>query len=67
MLQQRQVIKLKTRGADGKPTWAYRYRGDGRGSSRPQVGRFASQGEALQALRVALERGCITAMGGSHR
>jgi len=56
MAQQRQVFKLKTRGADGKPTWAYRYRVDGRGSARPQVGGFASQGEALQALKVALER-----------
>ena len=51
-----QVLKLKTRGADGKPTWAYRYRVDGRGSARPQVGGFATQGEALQALHVALER-----------
>jgi integrase len=56
MVQQGQVLKLKTRGADGKPTWAYRYRLDGRSSARPQVGRFASQGEALQALQVALER-----------
>jgi integrase len=56
MLQQGQVLKLKTRGADGKPTWAYRYRVDGRGSARPQMGGFASQGEALQALQVALER-----------
>lgn len=56
MLQQGQVLKLKTRGADGKPTWAYRYRVDGRGSARPQMGGFMSQGEALQALQVALER-----------
>jgi integrase len=56
MLQQGQVLKLKTRGADGKPMWAYRYRVDGRGSARPQIGGFASQGEALQALQVALER-----------
>jgi integrase len=54
--QQGQVIKLKTRGADGKLLWAYRYRVDGRGSARPQVGGFASQGEALQALKIALER-----------
>jgi hypothetical protein len=45
-----------TRGADGKPTWAYRYRVEGRGSARPQVGGFASQGDALQGLQVALER-----------
>jgi integrase len=56
MAQQGQVFKLKTRGADGKPTWAYRYRVDGRGSARPQVGGFASQGEALHALQVDLER-----------
>jgi hypothetical protein len=56
MAQQGQVFKLKTRGADGKPTWAYRYRARGRGSVRPQVGGFASQGEALQSLQVALER-----------
>ena len=56
MGQQGQVLKLKTRGTDGKPMWAYRYRVDGRGSPRPQVGGFASQGQALQALQVALER-----------
>ena len=56
MAQQGQVFKLKTRGPDGKPTWAYRYRVDGRGSPRPQVGGFASQGEATQALQAALER-----------
>jgi integrase len=56
MAQQGQVFKLKASGADGKPTWAYRYRLDGRGSARPQVGGFSTQGEALQALRVALER-----------
>jgi integrase len=56
MAQQGQVLKLKTRGADGKPTWAYRYRVDGRGSARLQVGGFATQGEASQALQAALER-----------
>jgi hypothetical protein len=56
MLQQGQVLRLNTRGVTGKPTWAFRYRVDGRGSARPQVGGFASQGEALQALQVALER-----------
>jgi hypothetical protein len=56
MAQQGQVFKMRTRGADGKPTWAYRYRVDGRGSARPQVGGFASQGEAVHALKVALER-----------
>jgi hypothetical protein len=33
-----------------------RYRLDGRGSVRPRVGGFATQGEALQALQIALER-----------
>jgi hypothetical protein len=56
VVQQGQVLKLRTRGGDGKPRWAYRYRVDGRGSARPQVGGFASQGEAMQALQVALER-----------
>jgi integrase len=56
MTQQGQVFKLKTSGAHGKPLWAYRYRLDGRGSARPQVGGFASQGEAMQALTIALER-----------
>jgi hypothetical protein len=56
MVQHGQMLKLKTRGADGKPTWAYRYRVDGRGSARPQVGGFTSQGEALQALKAELER-----------
>lgn len=56
MAQQGQVFKLNTRRADGKPTWAYRYRIDGRGSARPQVGGFASQGEALRALKIAFKR-----------
>src|SRR5213083_1599988 len=56
MAQQGRVFKLKTRGPGGKPTWAYRYRVDGRRSARPQVGGFASQGEATQALQAALER-----------
>ena len=38
MIQQGQVFKLKTKGADGQPLWAYRYRLEGRGSERPQVG-----------------------------
>jgi hypothetical protein len=54
--QQGQVFKPKTRGTEGKPLWAYRYRVGGRGSTRPQLGGFATQGEALQALQVALER-----------
>jgi hypothetical protein len=56
MTQQGHVFKLKTSGVDGKPRWAHRYRLDGRGSARPQVGGFASQGEAMQAVKIALER-----------
>jgi integrase len=56
MAQQGQVFKLKTSGADGKPRWAYRYRVDGRGSARPQVGGFATQTEAQEALQVEFER-----------
>ena len=66
MAQQGQVFKLKTRGADGKPMWAYRYRVDGRRSARPQVGGFATQGEATQALQPRWS-GCIAATGGSRR
>jgi hypothetical protein len=35
----RTVLKLKTRGADGKSTWAHRYRVDGRGSGTATGGR----------------------------
>jgi integrase len=50
------VFKLKAKGLDGQPLWAYRYRLEGRGSSRPQVGGFATRAEALDALRKVLER-----------
>ena len=66
MAQQGQVFKLKTRGPCGKPTWAYRYRVDGRRSARPQVGGFATQGEATQRCKPRLS-GCIAATGGSRR
>ena len=49
MIQQGQVFKLKTRGADGRWLWAYRYRLEGRGSTRPQVGGFATREEAEKA------------------
>ena len=58
MVQQGQVFKLKAKGADGKPLWAYRYRLDGRRSTRPQVGGFVSQAEAERALRKTLDRLC---------
>lgn len=56
MIQQGQVFKLKARSVDGQPLWAYRYRLEGRGSARPQVGGFASRTEAQRALHKALER-----------
>ncbi len=56
MIQHGQVFKLKTKGADGEPLWAYRYRLEGRGSERPQVGGFATREEAKKALRKVLDR-----------
>ncbi|MGH3037225.1 MAG: hypothetical protein ACRDMU_08585 [Gaiellaceae bacterium] len=55
-MQQGQVFKLKAKGADGEPLWAYRYRLEGRGSARPQVGGFASRAEAQKALAKELAR-----------
>ena len=46
MIQQGQVFKLKAKAADGQPLWAYRYRLEGRGSARPQLGGFATRAEA---------------------
>src|SRR5438105_1459794 len=34
MIQQGQVFKLKAKGVDGQPLWAYRYRLEGRASMR---------------------------------
>jgi hypothetical protein len=34
MIQQGQVFKLKAKGVDGQPLWAYRYRLEGRTSTR---------------------------------
>src|SRR5581483_8729366 len=56
MIQQGQVFKLKTKGPDGQPLWAYRYWLEGRGSERPQVGGFATREEAEKALRRVLDR-----------
>jgi hypothetical protein len=56
VFQHGQVFKLKTAGADGQPLWAYRYRVEGRGSGRPQVGGFATRAEAEKALRKVLDR-----------
>jgi hypothetical protein len=56
VIQHGQVFKLKTKGADGQPLWAYRYRFEGRGSARPQMGGFASRAEVEAALRKVLDR-----------
>jgi hypothetical protein len=56
MWQQGQVFKLKAKGREGQPLWAYRYRLEGRGSVRPQVGGFATRSEALKALEKVLAR-----------
>jgi hypothetical protein len=56
MWQQGQVFKLKAKGVDGQPLWAYRYRLEGRGSGRPQVSGFATRGDALKALEKVLAR-----------
>jgi hypothetical protein len=56
VIQQGQVFKLKSKAADGQPLWAYRYRLEGRGSVRPQVGGFASRADAVKALEKVLER-----------
>src|SRR5438876_2698815 len=56
MWQQGQVFKLKAKGVDGQALWAYRYRLEGRGSARPQVGGFASRAEAKKALQKVVER-----------
>jgi len=50
------VFKLRAKGADGHPLWAYRYRVEGRGSARPQVGGFATRADALRALEKVLAR-----------
>jgi hypothetical protein len=51
MIQQGQVFKLRAKGADDEPLWAYRYRDAGRGSARRQVGAFARK-----ALHKVLDR-----------
>jgi hypothetical protein len=56
MIQHGQVFKLKTKGPEGQPLWAYRYRLEGRGSERPQVGGFATRAEAEKALRKVIDR-----------
>ncbi len=55
MLQQGQLFKLKTSGADGKSLWAYRYRAGGRDAKRVQRGGFATERDARDALERAVE------------
>jgi hypothetical protein len=55
-VQQGQVFKLKSKASEGRSLWAYRYRLEGRGSKRIQVGGFASQAEAQRALEKVLTR-----------
>src|SRR4051812_41134892 len=56
MWQQGRVFKLRVKGRDGQRLWAYRYRLEGRGSVRPQVGGFAIRAEAVKALEKVLVR-----------
>jgi integrase len=55
MLQQGQLLKLKTTDAQGQPLWAYRYRVGGRGSQRVQQGGFQTAADAREALERAIE------------
>jgi hypothetical protein len=50
------MARLRTKGVDWKPLWAYRYRCEGRASARPQVGGVASRAEAEAALQKVLDR-----------
>jgi integrase len=56
VIQQGQVFKLRAKGVDGEPLWAYRYRLAGRGSARLQAGGFVSRAEAQKALQDKLAR-----------
>src|SRR4029450_4477643 len=56
MLQQGQVFELATRGSDGNPLWAYRFRAGGRDSRRVQRGGFRAEADARASLERALEK-----------
>jgi hypothetical protein len=56
MVQEGQVFKLKTKTVAGKAVWAYRYRREGRGSTRLQLGGFATRADALKAPEKVLAR-----------
>ena len=55
MVQQGQVFRLTSQGAEGH-LWAYRHRTGGRASRRIQRGGFASEEDAREALERSLER-----------
>jgi integrase len=55
MLQQGQVLRLKSTGSNGEALWAYRYRIGGRDSKRIQRGGFRTERDACEALERELE------------
>ena len=56
MLQQGQVLKLKSKGANGEALWAYRYRLAGRDSKRVQ--RVAFGLSVMHARRLSESSRC---------
>ena len=56
MVQHGQVFQLTRCGRGGERLWAYRYRTGGRDSKRVQLGGFASEQDARDALERELER-----------
>jgi hypothetical protein len=56
MVQQGQVLRMKSKATDGSALWGYRYRIGGRDSRRVQRGGYASEQDAAEALERALER-----------
>ena len=56
MVQQGQVLRMKSTAADGSALWGFRYRVGGRDSRRLQRGGFLSEWDAAEALDRALER-----------
>ena len=56
MVQQGQVLRMKSKATDGSALCGYRYRIGGRDSRRVQRGGYASEQDAAEALERALER-----------
>ena len=56
MVQQGQVLQMKSTAADGSALWGYRYRVGGRDSRRVQRSGFRSERDATEALERAIER-----------